>query len=938
MSIELVAVTLFWAVGMLGVSLYLYRTNLYLRQKNSQLLKRRERDAQIRFLKSRNASMGELTADIAHQWKQPLNAIAAILSNLEATTRLKGEVPLAKLLDSLESGHKLIHHLGATIDTFHGFLTYKHSEEKVFVLSEVFETIQKLTEYAFSNSRIKLHFSLSIDPKIEGDANELVHALLNIVLNAKEVFEYHGIAKPIIDIKVEASDRYSCTITIRDNAGGITIEPIGAIFERYITTKPGGSGLGLFMSREIIVGRFGGTLHVSNCGDGACFSISLLYAGYLKDTASFNEENTRERVQRLSDRILELEATKNDLAKWADIFRHAHWGIAIHMGKSDRFELTNPAFNELFGYSQAELKNLRVADLFEEASQSRVSEYRQKVFNEGYGVFELVQKRKNGETFPATVEIIVVKNDEDEILYYMANVWDRSAEYEAQEMLKLQHFALDHISDAIFLMDVNGYFSFVNETACKQLGYSRDELLTMSVGDIDPYWPFEQWPQMWQEIKVRRQITVEVYHQRKDGSIFPVEVSANYFEYNGQEYDLAIARDITERKRLEAEKENRRIRAITENSPDIIVRFDTEGRCIYANPKAESLFERDESQIIGKTLCEMSPVIDCTVLETHLAEVIANGAECSFEKEYRSASGEKGWAHIRMVAERDDKNAIVSILAIGRDITQRVRMQERLEESRFALAEAQKLSHTGSWTMDMQTQKISWSDEYFRILEIEPRDSEAFFERFMQRVHPDDRAFLIERYAHWQETLEPYETEHRLIMNDGRIKYVVQHSETSYDAQNRPLFTIGTIQDITERKAMEASIRELNVALQERVKRSEEKFRAIVENAPDTITCYDLQCRRTYANPKMLELLAKPLESVIGTSPDDFSPLRQSAEFKKQFYRVVKEKQELSIKSIYSLPDGTQRWGEQRIIPEINTQGAVTGVMVVGRDIGEVNA
>lgn len=121
------------------------------------------------------------------------------------------------------------------------------------------------------------------------------------------------------------------------------------------------------------------------------------------------------------------------------------------------------------------------------------------------------------------------------------------------ETLLLQKFALDTINDAVFLIDENSMFHYVNKGACKELGYSQEELLGMGVKDIDPNFPIDGWRTHWKEIKKLGTTLMQSEHKRKDGTLFPIEVSSNYFEYNGVSYSLAVSRNITERKRMEDE-------------------------------------------------------------------------------------------------------------------------------------------------------------------------------------------------------------------------------------------------------------------------------------------------------------------------------------------------------------------------------------------------
>ena len=120
---------------------------------------------------------------------------------------------------------------------------------------------------------------------------------------------------------------------------------------------------------------------------------------------------------------------------------------------------------------------------------------------------------------------------------------------EAESSLRITQFAVDHASDSLFLIRSDARFANVNDSTCRRLGYSRDELLAMTVFDVDPAFPREAWEAHWGEIKERGSFTIETMHRTKAGEDFPVEVTLNYVTYGGAEYNFAFARDITERRR-----------------------------------------------------------------------------------------------------------------------------------------------------------------------------------------------------------------------------------------------------------------------------------------------------------------------------------------------------------------------------------------------------
>jgi len=188
-------------------------------QKKYELLRDKKFDGDALYFKSRYASMGETVGNIAHQWKQPLNAIGSIQNSIKAALLFRGEISKEKLLSSVETSFKLIQHLAETIDTFYSFLSQHNSAEMNFIVADELEKVKKITEYSFQNSNILLHFELEVNPTIAGNANEFTHAMLNIILNAKDAFDDSSISSPEITVHVSEGEE-RCVISICDNAGG----------------------------------------------------------------------------------------------------------------------------------------------------------------------------------------------------------------------------------------------------------------------------------------------------------------------------------------------------------------------------------------------------------------------------------------------------------------------------------------------------------------------------------------------------------------------------------------------------------------------------------------------------------------------------------------------------------------------------------------------
>jgi len=147
----------------------------------------------------------------------------------------------------------------------------------------------------------------------------------------------------------------------------------------------------------------------------------------------------------------------------------------------------------------------------------------------------------------------------------------------------------------------------------------------------------------------------------------------------------------------------------------------------------------------------------------------------------------------------DDLAALAALAEPIMQVLLRRRAELALRDSEDRLQVAQRISHMGSWSIELTSNKRSWSDESYRIFEVEPEQLEASYEVFIEAVHPEDREAVDTAYMNSVANRTPYDITHRLLMKDGRIKYVHEQCETYYDAEDRPLRSIGTVQDITNR-------------------------------------------------------------------------------------------------------------------------------------------
>lgn len=246
-----------------------------LEKRINKEIKQRLAQEQLLVQQSKLAAMGEMIGNIAHQWRQPLAEISAIHMNMKVTYDFN-KFDKKYLNEKIKEANKLTAYMSQTITDFQNFFKPR-GEKEIFSVQNACKEAAKIIESSLRYHEISLKFNTIKDTNILGYKNEYSQVILNILSNAKDIIIERKIKFPRINIEIKEGNNYSI-VKISDNAGGIAEKILDKIFEPYFTTryKTQGTGIGLYMSKNIIERNMYGFINVKNTDEGALFTIKVL--------------------------------------------------------------------------------------------------------------------------------------------------------------------------------------------------------------------------------------------------------------------------------------------------------------------------------------------------------------------------------------------------------------------------------------------------------------------------------------------------------------------------------------------------------------------------------------------------------------------------------------------------------------------------------------
>ena len=549
-------------------------------------------------------------------------------------------------------------------------------------------------------------------------------------------------------------------------------------------------------------------------------------------------------------------------------------------------------------------------------------------------------RRADGEYRWFKARGVPIRDSAGEIVKWFGTCTDitdlKRAEEALRESERRFRTFVDHAADAFFLTDEQGRILDVNRRACESLGYTRDELIGMTPFDFVDLEPTEVEDRI-RHVLAGEAIAFESRHRRKDGTVFPVETRGKSFREGGRQFVVAMARDVTERKRLEEEvrRASARLELALRGSnigfwdidiPDGDLR---NGRIYYVNVWEQLGYEPPDSPKDQDTGMALVHPDDRAAHAEAVRRYLA-GETSEFEVESRVChkDGSFRWMISRGVVVRDAGGKPIRFLGTGIDITDRKRAEEALRESERQLDSlmghlpglAYRALADDHWTALFASKGVEELTGY-------PGD-----EFTSHRLHyddimlPEDRPATREAVFTGLRERRMYEVEHRIRHKDGSIRWIWARGHGVFAPDGSLRFIEGLNLDITSRKQAEEALRE-----------SEERFRGTFENAAVGIVHSDSVGHFLRVNEKFCaivgysreELLHKVYRDIV--HPDELNAHIEN--YKSSFARNAPLA--FGVERRFLRKDGTTGWLEGYISYQHDASGRRVYAIAAVLDISE---
>ncbi len=401
--------------------------------------------------------------------------------------------------------------------------------------------------------------------------------------------------------------------------------------------------------------------------------------------------------------------------------------------------------------------------------------------------------------------------------------------------------------DGFWLTDLQGRFLEVNQAYCELTGYSSQELLTMSISDVEASEQPEEVASHIETVMREGSDRFETRHRCIDGRIVDVEVSVTFLDLEGGRL-IVFIRDITEKIRADKalRDSEKRFKDLTLSSADWWWETDPQGRFTFCSERVRDVLGYSPKEMEGKTPFDLMPEDEKERMYSLFLQAVARQQPLSdVENRNISKSGAEIVLLTNGVPILDDKGNLQGYRGVDKDITARKRTEEEVKRLSERLRLATEAAGIGIWEYDLADDQLFWSDVMYRLYGISSERFSGAYQAWANGVHPEDLPAAQEELETAIRDKQPFDTEFRVVWPDGTIRHLKAHAAVFKDPEkDKYQRMIGVNWDITERKQAEETLRE-----------NEERFRRIFDEGPLGMAIVNLDCYFVRVNAELCHIL-----------------------------------------------------------------------------------
>ena len=373
----------------------------------------------------------------------------------------------------------------------------------------------------------------------------------------------------------------------------------------------------------------------------------------------------------------------------------------------------------------------------------------------------------------------------------------------------------------------NGEILFMNAAGLEMFGVTKEQIAGKKTRDVNYVTLREDGSEcpplmrpVARAIRTKKPVVGEVLGWHRLGSeeiLWTLVTAVPQFADTGELRDvITTLTDITDRKNTEAalRRAAELNRQILLSAQEGIIVHDRQLRYVLWNPYMERMSGVKESEIVGKHPLEVFPFMAASGMHADLERALAGETISSHDAYFTVPHTQRaGWCNNNFAPLRDAQGEIIGVVATVRDVTERKRTEVRLRESETLLAQAEQLANMGSWELDVETQMLQWSAQYYRLLGQEPESGPLQYCEGINLIHPDDLERATRDMNLLISTGQPLDNELRVVRADGSVRIIHSRAVAITNDAGRVVRIQGMSQDVTERKNEEKQLRKSEALL-----------------------------------------------------------------------------------------------------------------------------